>query len=286
MADHTLIVALGPRRYRVERPFGSWPQNAGFVTDVAVDEQGDVLVLLRHDPLVEPNDARVIRLAPDGAFRGSWGGREIADSHLLTVDSQGRVLVVDRDMHEVIVFDAAGQRLSGLGQRGAPLSPFNHPSDVAVAPWGEIFVSDGYAASKVHRFAADGRHILSWGHQGTGDGAFGEPHALWAFGDGRIAVVDRIQHRVKIFDRDGRHMQSWEGFYRPVAIWGDKDGNSFVTDQTPNLHMIDAQGTLIGRCRPVLNGAHGIFGTPSGDLFLAESNPSRISRLVRLADQS
>ena len=286
MADHTLIVALGPRRYRVERPFGAWPENGGFVTDVAVDAHGDVLVLLRHDALVQAPDPRIIRLSADGTFLGSWGGRDIADSHLLTTDAQDRILVVDRDMHEVIVFDRHGQRLSGLGQRGRPLSPFNHPSDVAVAPWGDIYVSDGYAASQVHRFSADGQHIASWGAQGTGDGQFGEPHAIHAFADGRIAVVDRIQQRVQIFDRHGNHQQSWDGFFRPVAIWGDADGNAFVTDQTPNLHMFDASGARIGRCRPVLNGAHGICGTPAGDLFLAESNPSRLTKLVRLADQN
>jgi hypothetical protein len=284
MSEHQLIVALGSRRYRVERPFGSWPENSGFVTDVAVDGHGDVLVLLRHDPLTQPADARVIRLGADGTYRGSWGGAEIADSHLFTVDADNRVLVVDRDMHEVIVFERDGKRLKGLGQRGAPLRPFNHPSDVAVAPWGDVYVSDGYAASQVHRFAADGRHISSWGEQGSDDGIFGEPHAIWAFGDGRIAVVDRIQQRVQIFDRDGNHRQSWDGFFRPVAIWGDAQGNAFVTDQTPNLHMFNADGHLLGRCRPVLNGAHGIFGNASGDLFLAETNPSRLTRLVRLAD--
>ena len=79
MASHELIVALGDRLYRVERPFGSWPRNTGFVTDVAVDPRGHVFVMLRHDPLVHPNDPRVIELAPDGAYLRGWGGDLIAD---------------------------------------------------------------------------------------------------------------------------------------------------------------------------------------------------------------
>ena len=285
MSGHTLIVALGPRRYRVERPFGAWPENLGFVTDVAADARGHVFVLLRHDALTQADDPRVIELDPDGACLGAWGGQDIADSHLMTIDGQGRVLVVDRDMHEVIIFSASGHRLGALGKSGVPHAPFNHPSDVAVSSWGDIYVSDGYAASQVHRFASSGELIGSWGEQGMGDGQFGEPHALWAFDDGRVVVVDRIQNRVQVFSRDGQHLQSWDGFYRPVGIWGDADGNSFITDQTPNLHMINAQGMRIGRCRPVLNGAHGIWGTANGDLLLAESSPSRITRLVRLEDQ-
>jgi hypothetical protein len=115
LTSHELIVALGDTLYRVERPFGSWPRNAGYVTDVAVDPRGHVFVMLRHDPLVQPNDPRVIELAPDGTYLSGWGGDLIADSHMLTADATGRILVVDRDMHEVIICSPAGERLGGLG---------------------------------------------------------------------------------------------------------------------------------------------------------------------------
>ncbi|WP_315831036.1 hypothetical protein [Bradyrhizobium prioriisuperbiae] len=279
MSAHDLIVALGDQRYRVERPFGAWPQNTGFVTDVAVDPRGHVFVMLRHDPLVHPNDPRVIELAPDGTYLGGWGGDLIADSHMLTTDATGRILAVDRDMHEVIICSPAGERIGGLGRRGVPLSPFNHPTDVHVSAWGEIYVSDGYAASRVHRFDADGTLIASWGSHGTGDGQFGWPHAIWTFADGRVVVVDRTLNRVQVFDREGRHLENWGEFYQPVAIWGDDEGCAYVTDMVPNLQKIGPKGERLGRCRPMLNGAHGIFGTPDGDILLAESNPSRLTRL-------
>ena len=279
MASHELIVALGDRLYRVERPFGSWPRNTGFVTDVAVDPRGHVFVMLRHDPLVHPNDPRVIELAPDGAYLRGWGGDLIADSHMLTADAAGRILAVDRDMHEVIICSPAGERLGGLGQRGVPLAPFNHPTDVHVSAWGEIYVSDGYAASRVHRFDAAGTLILTWGSHGSGDGQFGWPHAIWTFADGRVVVVDRTSNRVQVFDREGRHLESWGEFYQPVAIWGDDEGCAYVSDMVPSLQKVGPKGERLGRCRPMLNGAHGIFGTPEGDILLAEGNPSRITRL-------
>ena len=279
MSTHDLIVALGDARYRVERPFGAWPANAGFVSDVAVDGRGHVFVLLRHDCLTQPEDPRVIELDPDGRYLGGWGGDAIADGHMMTVDAEGRVIVVDRDMHEVIWFSPAGERLGQLGLRGQPLAPFNHPTDVSVSPWGDIYVADGYAASHVHRFSADGQHMATWGALGFAPGEFGEPHGIWAFADGRVVVIDRTRDRVQVFDRDGQVLDIWTGFYRPVAIWGDPPGRAFVTDQGPSLHLIGADGVRIGRARPMLNGAHGIFGTPAGDLFLAESSPSRITRL-------
>lgn len=277
-----LVVALGEARYRVERPFGSWPANAGFVTDVTVDARGRVFAMLRHDPLVHPADPRIVALSPEGEHLGGFGGDAIADSHALTACPDGTLLCVDRDMHEVIRLSATGERLGGLGRRGVPLAPFNHPTDVAVAASGDVYVADGYAAARIHRFGPDGEGRGSWGGFGSADGEFGWPHALWAFPDGRIAVVDRSHDRVQVFDGDGRHRETWGGFLQPVAIWGDEAGFAYVTDMVPNLHLMAPDGTRIGRCRPVLNGAHGLFGMPGGDLVLAETNPSRLTRLARL----
>lgn len=284
MSHHDLIVALGSQKYRVERPFGAWPTNSGKVTDVTVGPGGEIHVMLRHDPLVDPDDARIIELDADGRFVKAWGGNDIADSHMMTATGDGRLFVVDRDMHEVIIFTKDGARLGSIGQRGGPGQPFNHPTDVALSPWGDIYVSDGYAASHVHRFAADGTHISTWGSLGSGAGEFGEPHAIWTLPDRRVVVVDRCNHRLQFFDEAGGFLSICEGFRRPSAIWGDALGLLYVTDEVPSLHCLAPDGTRLGRCRPMLNGAHGIFGTPSGDILLAEVNPSRLTRLVRLAD--
>ena len=64
MQTVSLIVALGSRRYRVERPWGDLPN--GPVTDVTVDSRGQVYVLLRWDPMVDTKSPRVIELSPDG----------------------------------------------------------------------------------------------------------------------------------------------------------------------------------------------------------------------------
>ena len=282
MASHDLIVALGDTRYRIERPFGTWPKNSGFVTDVTVDARGHVFVMLRHDSQTQPDDPRVIELAPDGSYVNGWGGADIADSHMMTVDPQGNIIVVDRDMHEVIWFSASGERLGQLGTRGQPQTPLNHPTDVSVSAWGDIYVSDGYGAPHVHRFSADGAHLQTWGSHGSEDGQFVWPHAIWTFADGRVVVVDRTWNRVQVFDGEGKHLQTWGDFYQPVGIWGDADGNAYITDMVPSLTLIGPDGARLGRCRPMLNGAHGLFGSPSGDLYLAEGNPSRITVLRRL----
>lgn len=280
MPRHALFVALGPRRYRVERPFGDLPQGFGFVTDVACAPDGRVLVLLRADSQVMPDSPQVIVLAPDGRRLAEWGHEEIADGHMFALHPDGRVFVVDRDAHEVIIFSPEGRRLGGLGKRHHPGEPFNAPCDIAFAPDGSAYVADGYGHSQVHHFGRDGQLLHSWGAPGRRAGEFSTPHGIWVLDDGRVLVADRENSRVQVFSAQGQHRQDIPDLFQPLSVHGSADGGFTVTDRTPRLSAYTAEGRLVGRCRPVLNGAHGMALAADGSLFLAESNPSRVTRLV------
>jgi peptidylglycine monooxygenase len=280
MPRHALFVALGPRRYRVERPFGDIPEGFGFVTDVACAPDGRVLVLLRADSQVMPDSPQVVVLAPDGRRLAEWGHEEIADGHFLGLHPDGRVFVVDRDAHEIIIFSAEGRRIGGLGSRGRPGEPFNAPSDIAFAPDGSAYVADGYGHALVHHFAADGAPLHAWGGAGRRAGEFSTPHSLCVLADGRVLVADRENNRVQVFSAGGNHQRDIVDLFQPLSVHGSADGGFYVTDRTPRLSEYNAEGRLLGRCRPVLNGAHGMALGPDGSIFLAETNPSRVTRLL------
>jgi hypothetical protein len=278
VTDIQLFVALGAQRYRVERPFyvHSGP---GAISDVAVDPRGQIHVLVRRDPLVDPPGAAVVTLDSDGRVLAAWGGDLIADAHMVSAAPDGRLFIVDRDSHEVVICDA-GERIAGLGHRGQPLQPFNHPTAVAFCPKGTTYVSDGYANHKVHRFSPDGNLLLSWGELGDGPGQFMNPHAVWVLPDGRVVVVDRENDRLQVFTEDGGFLEIWTGFVKPLDLWGDATGRLYVTDLVPSLTLLSPSGERLGRCRPVLNGAHGVSGDALGNLYLAEPSPSRVTRLT------
>jgi peptidylglycine monooxygenase len=280
MSREILHVALGRTRYRVERPWGEIPIGRALVSDVACDARGHVFVLLRHDAYVDPDGPAVVELSPNGALLAGWGGPEVADGHMLACAPDGRIFVVDRDAHQVVVFDSAGQRLGSLGERHRPDAPFNHPSGIAIAPWGDIYVADGYGATRVHRFAENYAPLAMWGTPGAGPGQFATPHAVCATMDGRVLVADRENDRVQVFSRFGAFLAEWRGFGRPMDIFADAAGRCYVTDQVPRLTLVSPTGDVLGRCRPVLNGAHGIWGDAEGRLYLAELAPPRITRLV------
>lgn len=279
MGSNELVVGLGDRTYRVDRNWAQLPAGAawGFISQLAVDSLGRVHVLQRADPPVMVFD-------PDGSFAFSYGGGRIADGHGISIDRQDRVFIVDRDAHEIVAFDRDGRELFTLGERAKPRfgAPFNSPTDVAVAPDGEIYVSDGYGNAHVHRFSAEGKHIGTFGGPGDGEGTFMTPHALWVLDDGRVVVVDRENECLQVFDREGRYLTSWGGFFHPMDLYVDDRGMIFVSDQVPRIAMLDNDGKLAGRCRGAINGAHGLWGDRAGNLFLAELMPGRVTKLARL----
>ena len=282
MGEENLIVALGERRYRVERRWckPSAEEPLGFVSDLVVDSEGFVHVGHRGA------DSPVLVFDPAGEFVRSWGRGRIADVHYMSIDEDDRILLADRDAHQIVAFDRDGGFRFALGERHAPRwqAPFNHPTAASMAPDGEIYVSDGYGNSVVHRFSSDGELRQTWGGRGAGTGEFTTPHCVWVDHGDRVYVADRENDRLQIFDRDGSPVAAWGDFYHPMKIYVDDRGFVFVTDQIPRISMLDASGELVGRCRGAVNGAHGLWGDRAGNLYLAELAPEQVTRLALLED--
>jgi DNA-binding beta-propeller fold protein YncE len=279
MTDENLGVVIGSRRYRIVRPWGNLPKGIRFtlLSQIAVDSSGAVYVFQRGDPPVVVFDR-------SGEYARSFGTGVIADAHGIAISRDDRVFLVDRDAHQIVVTDKMGVVSMRIGERHRPhhQAPFNHPTDLDFAPSGDIYVSDGYGNSMVHRFSASGEHKGSWGRPGTGPGEFSTPHGVCVLQDGRVLVGDRENNRIQIFDGDGAYMSEWRDFYHPMDIYADATGIVHVSDQIPRLTALDGAGRVVGRCRPVWNGGHGIAGDRQGNIYLAEQNPSRVTKLEPL----
>jgi DNA-binding beta-propeller fold protein YncE len=274
-----LVVSLGDALYEVEAGWGRFVAEARLreLSHLAVDSHDNVYVFQRSDP-------PVIVLDRTGRFLRSWGSGRIKDAHGIYITAGDDVLLIDRDAHEVMRFDVHGRLDLVLGKRNRPSqrAPFNHPADVAVAPDGDIFVADGYGNSAVHCFSPDGEWKRSWGTPGRGPGQFSTPHGIWVDELNRVLVVDRENDRIQIFAPDGEFLDSWTDAYYPMDIYLDRTGSAYVTDRTPRISKLSADGTLVGRCRSPRNGAHSIWGDSRGDLYLAEQRPdSRVTKFVR-----
>jgi DNA-binding beta-propeller fold protein YncE len=282
MVRTDLVVTLGKHDYAVERPWGALPPGVRLegVSNVAVDSRDRVYVYQRSDPTL-------VIFNGDGSYVGSLASGLVDDAHGLDIDGHDRIWLIDRDAHVIHAIDQAGNIVQSLGSQGRPRfqEPFNHPAGIAIAPDGEIYVADGYGNSRVHHFAADGAFLGSWGKPGSGDGEFTTPHAVAIDPRDRVLVADRENNRVQLFDRQGKFLEAWGDLYHPMDIYVDRAGMIYVTDQIPRLSLFSPEGELVGRCRPVLTGAHGIAGDAQGNIYLSEMSPvSQVTRLTPLSE--
>ena len=167
---------------------------------VAVDSNDRVYVFQRIGPPDQVFDR-------DGKFLVAWPRQEgrFEDAHHIYIGPDDGVYLADRDAHQILKCNTEGELLMSLGTRYkvAMEAPFNHPSDTAVAPSGEIYVSDGYGNFCIHRFTADGEPIDTFGSPGSGPGQFRVSHSIRVAKDGRVYVADRENNRVQVFSADG-----------------------------------------------------------------------------------
>jgi sugar lactone lactonase YvrE len=271
-------VILGRRKYAVERNFGRAPADLppARVSQVAVDSSGRVHVLRRGEA------PPIVVYEPDGTFVRSYGAGEIFDSHGIAIDALDRTWVADRDAHQIVAFDRMGQVTMRLGERHNPHweAPFNHPTRAAVARDGAIFIADGYGNARIHEFSAEGAFRSSFGEIGDGPRQFMTPHSVIVDRLERLLVCDRENDRVQVFERGGEWLADWRGLCRPMDLCERDDGTILVTDQVPSITAFAPDGARIDRGRPSLNGAHGIALGKAGEIYLAELDPSIVTKLT------
>ena len=184
---------------------------------------------------------------------GSFGAGRFAWPHGIYVDAEGNVWVTDARAgngrgHQVTKFSADGRVLLTLGEAGVAGSDsahFDGPTDVVVAPNGDVFVSDGHEAAsnnRILKFTRDGKFVKQWGGTGSAPGQFLVPHALALDSRGRLFVADRDNNRIQIFDQDGKLLDEWTQFGRPSGLYIAKDDTLYVSDNQSNTERASGLG--------------------------------------------
>ena len=96
--------------------------------------------------------------------------------------------------------------------------PFHRCTHTALSPQGDLYVSDGYGNARIHKYTPDGKLLMSWGEPGTDPGQFNIPHNICCDPDGWVYVADRENHRVQVFDGNGKFETQWNNLHRPNGM--------------------------------------------------------------------
>ena len=262
----------------------------GDATSIAVDSKDNVYVFNRGTEPIAVFDV-------DGNFLRGMGHDEFVRPHGIEIDRNDDLYLVDDDGHFVQKRTNDGQVVFTIGTKGQPCDwqsggMFNRPTDVAIHPeTGELFVSDGYGNSRIHKFDPDGQHMMSWGEPGTDPGQFSLPHNISMLGLDKVVVADRENFRLQIFTTGGEFVEQIH-IHHPMSVTQGKgdDDNLYVGEMIPppvqrgvrNLGAMIAVlssegdyqqhlgGPLPGEGPSQFTAPHGVSTDSQGSVYVAE----------------
>jgi 6-bladed beta-propeller len=332
-----------PNPYRMVEGWPTLPKNMngghwGEVIRVHVDARGNIWVFQRCFNVVPPGSATCVGRGPanppilefdaSGKLLKSFGAGLFAYPHGFTIDGDGNLWTTDvNDTETVLGMSARNADGVIMGQEVLKLSPdgkvlmmlgkegvagagrdgFDRPTGVAVAPNGDVFVSDGHDpnkhnAGRVVKFSRDGRFIKEWGRKGAAPGDFDEPHDIFVGGSRSwIYVADRKNNRIQVFDQEGKFIAAWKQFGQPSSVFVGKDDTIYVGGSypDPSAKKGELRGITIGNAidgslkafipdpadlDKVIRGtsASGIAADSMGSIFAADVGAHNLRKYVKV----
>lgn len=240
---------------------------------------------------VVDKSGRIQRFASDGAWELQWSMPEYVNGKPcgITFAPDGRLFVADTHYARVMVFDADGKRLASFGSLGRGDGQFLLPTDVAFGPDGHIYVGEYGGNDRISKFTADFEFVTSFGEPDSGEAALLRPAGLVFDPQGRLWVADACNHRLCVFDRDGKLLQTVGQFGQapgdlnyPYDIDLLKDDTLLVCEYGNNrLQRFDLSGQsletwgTVGRKPGQLNRPWGAAGAEHR-IYVVDSGNNRV----------
>ena len=198
---------------QLHAPYPGW--ELGPVSGVAVGQNGTIYVIQRGSK-AEP----ILVFDKHGDPLRSWGNGDFTLPHSVRLDPLGNVWAVDAGASKIIKYSSTGKKLLTITVKPVPNngSPFRGATDLAFAPNGHVFITDGYENARVLEYTADGQEVQEWGTPGTGPAEFHLPHAIQISRNGIIYVADRENGRVEKFDLKGKFLGEIDDLGRCYAL--------------------------------------------------------------------
>ncbi len=299
-----------PNPYRVDEGWAKLPQGRKWGAAIGIDIDRDGKSIWVFDRCATANDCSESNLAPIQKFDASgnvvfsFGAGMFNYPHGLFIDRDDNVWVSDGRTKNgrgqtVMKFSPAGKLLMTLGKPGVAgdgPDTFNAPSDILVAPNGDIFVADGHGGdtnARIVKLSKDGKFIKAWGKKGSAPGEFDAPHSLAMDSAGRLFVADRSNSRIQIFDQNGEFLEQWRQFGRPSGVFIDKKDVIYVADSTSNEQTNPGykQGIRIGSVKDAkvvafipwseTNTLEGVAADDQGNVYGGFTNTMNFRRFVK-----
>jgi hypothetical protein len=265
------VLGAGAYTYEAIHDWGEVPARIkwGNTHGVVEDSEGNIYV---HHTVHASSDSADSMVVFDrkGTFARSWGKEFRGVAHGLHIRKEGRdeflyltvnasnprmtpqppmqAVVVKATTKGEVVWKIQGPPEIDAYKPGADGSPKPYnPTNVAIAPNGDIYVGDGYGSYYVNQYNSKAEYIRTFGGKGSDPGRLNEPHGIWCDtrgGKPMLVVADRRNNRLQRFTMDGAHVDFVPGFRLPCHF-DEQKGVVVIPDLHGRVTLIDKDNTVI-----------------------------------------
>ena len=249
------VLGSGHHTYEVTHDWGALPPSIryGNTHGVCEDSQGRIYIHHTVNAASESHDSMVVFDAK-GKFIKSWGSAFRGGAHGLHIRKEGSqefLYLCDTQRGVMVKSTLDGEEVFMLGYptMAAPYQGIKYsPTNLAIAPNGDIYIGDGYGSSYINQYNSQGTYIRTFGGKGSEPGKLDCPHGLSVDTRGPkpiLMVADRGNHRIQRFTLDGTHIDFVSGTNLPCYFSFDKNGNAVVPDLGARVTLLDKQNKVI-----------------------------------------
>lgn len=212
---------------------------------IATGPDGQILV-------ADPELKLVARIGPDGTPLEPIGRGQFQRPVGVAYDRKTKqIFVADTHAHQILAFDAEGNLLKTIGERGEGKGEFNYPTHLAVAHE-KLYVTDTLNARIQVFSTSTGRFLGAVGDRGLSVGEFVRPKGVASDGEHNIYVIESYYDYLLVYNRRGQ-------FLMPLGGAGSAPGNFHL----PSGITIDARNRVF--VADTLNGRISVFQFLGGD---------------------
>ena len=265
------VVGEGAYTYEAIHDWGELPPHIkwGNTHGVVEDAQGNLHI---HHTVHQTSQSAdtVVVFDRNGRFVRSWGRQVRGVAHGIHLQKEGseeflyltvtaanpkmtpqpelQACVIKATLTGDIVWTIQGPPDAAVYKAAADEKPkFYNPTNLAVAPNGDVYVGDGYGSFYINQYTPKGEYIRSFGGRGSEAGQLLEPHGIWMDTRGAapmLVVADRRNNRLQRFTLDGQHVDFIGGFRLPCHF-DEHDGLLVVPDLHGRVSLVDRRNAVV-----------------------------------------
>jgi hypothetical protein len=256
------VTGEGAWKFEMIHDWGELPAGLkyGNTHGVAEDSQGHIYVHHTVHSTSELTDSMVV-FDDKGKFIKSWGKQFKGGAHGLHISREGKnefLYLCDTKRAVVVKTTLDGEEVWTINyptqakeyEPGADGKKIKYsPTNLAVAPNGDIYVGDGYGSSYINQYNSKGEYIRTFGGKGSAPGQLDCPHGITVDTRGKqpvLTVADRSNKRLQHFSLDGKHI----GFTQSDRLtapcyFNARKGKFVIPDLDASVAVLDEKNNVI-----------------------------------------